>query len=174
MFTESSFASTRTQGQQRQVGAVLEGARELHPGARAVLFVADTTFIQWAPFMRAWKRMRNVMGTHPGLSPGDLIRGWRVQADPDAFLAAQYEAHNAQVKASVPADQFLVFNVKEGWAPLCQFLGKVVPDEPFPNVNESAELMTATKVMKPVSHIWLPVVAAPVALASTGLSRWRR
>jgi len=132
------------------------------------------TFIQWVPFMRAWKRMRNVMGTHLGLPPGDLIRGWRFQADPDAFLAAQYEAHNAQVKASVPADQFLVFNVKEGWAPLCQFLGKVVPDEPFPNVNESAELMTATKVMKSVSYIWLPVVAVIVALASTGLSRWRR
>ena len=32
----------------------------------------------------------------------------------------------------MPADQLLVFSVKEGWEPLCEFLGKPVPEEPFP------------------------------------------
>ena len=129
------------------------------------------TFIQWIPFMRAWKRMRDCMGTHLGLPPGQLIRGWSSQPDPDAWLAAQYEAHNAQVKARVPDGRLLVFNVKEGWGPLCAFLGKEVPDEPFPFVNESADLKFAVKVMVVLSYAWLPAVAASVALARAA---WRR
>jgi hypothetical protein len=30
----------------------------------------------------------------------------------------------------------LLFDVREGWAPLCAFLGRPVPDEPFPQVND--------------------------------------
>lgn len=129
------------------------------------------TFIQWVPFMAAWKRLRNVIGVHLGLAPGQLIRGWRAQPDPDGWLAAQYEAHNAQVRASVPEERLLVFNVKEGWAPLCAFLGKEVPAEPFPNVNESAELRRASRTMVALSYGWLPAVAV---LARGCLAWWRR
>ena len=38
-------------------------------------------------------------------------------------------------KERVPEKQLLVFNVKDGWAPLCQFLGLPIPDAPFPRVN---------------------------------------
>jgi hypothetical protein len=131
------------------------------------------SFIQWVPFMRAWKRMRNVMGTHLGLPPGELIRGWRSQPDPDAWLAAQYETHNAQVKHHMKdgGSQLLVFNVKDGWAPLCAFLGKEVPAQPFPCVNESADIEFATKVMKSVTYAWLPLLAVSVALARAFLLR---
>ena len=131
------------------------------------------SFIQWVPFMRAWKRMRNVMGTHLGLPPGELIRGWRSQPDPDAWLAAQYEAHTAQVKEHMKQEgkQLLVFNVKDGWAPLCAFLGKEVPAKPFPYVNESADIEFATKAMKSVTYAWLPVLAVSVALICSFLAR---
>ncbi len=49
-----------------------------------------------------------------------------------------FEAHNARVRAVVPPDRLLVFSVKEGWGPLCAFLGVEAPDEPFPRVNERA------------------------------------
>jgi hypothetical protein len=123
------------------------------------------TFIQWVPFMRAWKRMRGIIGTHLGLPPGALIRGWASQPNPDEWLATQYEAHNCQVKANVPPSRLLVFNVKEGWAPLCDFLSKEIPDQPFPNVNESAELERATKIMKGLSYAWVPALAASLAIA---------
>ncbi len=131
------------------------------------------TFIQWVPFMRAWKRMRGVIGTHLGLPSGELVRGWARKPDPDGWLAAQYEAHNAQVMASVPPAQLLTFNVKEGWAPLCEFLGKEVPAEPFPFVNESAELEAATKAMVRVTYAWLPAAVALVVGCAV-LSRRRR
>jgi len=132
------------------------------------------TFIQWVPFMRAWKRMRGYIGTHLGLPPGMLIRGWSSQPDPDAFLMACYEKHNRQVVASVPADRLLVFNVKEGWAPLCAFLGKEVPPEPFPFANETADLEFAKKVMVVLSYAWLPAVLGSASLLHACLTRWRR
>lgn len=49
-----------------------------------------------------------------------------------------FHRHIAEVKAKVPADQLLVFDVKQGWEPLCTFLGVPIPDEPFPHLNDTA------------------------------------
>jgi hypothetical protein len=56
--------------------------------------------------------------------------------DDRAHAVGVFERHIAQVKASIPSDRLLVFDVQNGWAPLCAFLGRSVPDEPFPQVNE--------------------------------------
>lgn len=50
-----------------------------------------------------------------------------------------FEQHEADVKATIPADRLLVFHPKEGWGPLCAFLGEPVPDTSFPNVNDRAD-----------------------------------
>jgi hypothetical protein len=47
-----------------------------------------------------------------------------------------YEDHNAEIRRLVPKENLLVFNVKEGWGPLCDFLGDKVPDEAFPRRND--------------------------------------
>ena len=49
-----------------------------------------------------------------------------------------YDAHVAEVQGTVPAGQLLVFHPRQGWGPLCAFLGKEVPGEPFPRVNDTA------------------------------------
>lgn len=54
-------------------------------------------------------------------------------------LVAAFNAHTEAVRRTVPADRLLVFDVKEGWAPLCQFLAKPKPAEPFPRTNDRAE-----------------------------------
>jgi len=38
-------------------------------------------------------------------------------------------------------EKLLVFNVKEGWDPLCKFLNVPVPEIPFPRVNESGHML---------------------------------
>ncbi len=58
--------------------------------------------------------------------------------DRDHVLAV-LAAHEADVVATVPPEQLLVFDVAEGWEPLCRFLEVPVPDEPFPRVNTTAE-----------------------------------
>ncbi|MDT0300863.1 sulfotransferase family protein [Streptomonospora wellingtoniae] len=48
-----------------------------------------------------------------------------------------FNTHTEQVRAAAPADRLLVFSARDGWGPLCDFLGADVPDEPFPHLNET-------------------------------------
>lgn len=48
-----------------------------------------------------------------------------------------YEKHLERLKAVVPSERLLFFNVKDGWEPLCNMLGVEVPDVPFPRINDS-------------------------------------
>ena len=52
-----------------------------------------------------------------------------------------FRAWEAEVEASVPPERLLKFSVKEGWGPLARFLGKEVPDEPFPHVNSKEDFV---------------------------------
>jgi hypothetical protein len=53
-----------------------------------------------------------------------------------------YEAHNEEVKRAIPKDRLLVFEAKDGWAPLCKLLGVAVPDQPYPSMNSTEEFNT--------------------------------
>lgn len=46
-----------------------------------------------------------------------------------------YRRHNEAVQQAIPPERLLVYNVAQGWEPLCRFLGKPAPDAPFPRVN---------------------------------------
>jgi hypothetical protein len=48
-----------------------------------------------------------------------------------------FQRHNAEVQRLIPADRLLVFDVRDGWEPLCAFLGVPVPGVPFPHDNEA-------------------------------------
>lgn len=44
---------------------------------------------------------------------------------------------NEEVKERVPAEKLLVYDVKEGWESLCEFLGVEIPEgKPFPHLND--------------------------------------
>ncbi|TPX58473.1 hypothetical protein SpCBS45565_g07997 [Spizellomyces sp. 'palustris'] len=49
-----------------------------------------------------------------------------------------FRDHLEEVKRSVPSEKLLVFEVTQGWEPLCKFLECPVPNEPFPRTNERA------------------------------------
>ena len=73
---------------------------------------------------------------HPSIGhPGGLVGACGQGCDTASALFDRWEA---EVKATVPSDRLLEFNVKEGWAPLCKFLGiDEVPEEPFPRLNDT-------------------------------------
>jgi len=68
-----------------------------------------------------------------------LARHFSGDAHDRDMLIAGLERHNAEVIGSVPPDRLLAFDVAEGWAPLCTFLGVTVPDAPFPRANTTDE-----------------------------------
>lgn len=51
-----------------------------------------------------------------------------------------YSQHNQRVRELVPKDRLLEYNIKEGWEPLCRYLGVEVPDQPFPRLNEGESI----------------------------------
>ena len=63
--------------------------------------------------------------------------GGRIR-DP-AHAKAVYRHHVEAVLASLPADRLLSFDVADGWAPLCRFLDRPIPSEPFPRSNSREE-----------------------------------
>lgn len=48
-----------------------------------------------------------------------------------------FNQHNEEIKGYVPAEKLLVFDVKQGWEPLCKFLEVPIPDTPFPHLNDT-------------------------------------
>ncbi|KAL3941827.1 MAG: hypothetical protein SGBAC_003873 [Bacillariaceae sp.] len=137
------------------------------------------SFFGYIPLFANLKKIRYFMGTtHLGLEPGDLTHGWREKGD--EWLAEQYTRHNEHVKANVKPENLLVFNVKEGWGPLCKFLGKEAPqgEEPFPNVkiNTTESLLELRRSFRTVTYMWIPTTltigATAVFLTSQLLHMW--
>jgi hypothetical protein len=62
------------------------------------------------------------------------------QLQDEVAAKAAYERHNADVRASVPADRLIDWQPEQGWGPICTALRLPVPDEPFPHVNTRAEI----------------------------------
>jgi hypothetical protein len=83
----------------------------------------------WPDHARPWLEM--VTDVVVGRSLGG-------KTGPDDLLAA-FNAHEAAVKAEIPPERLLVFDVRQGWEPLCRFLERPVPDSPFPRTNSKEE-----------------------------------
>jgi hypothetical protein len=56
-----------------------------------------------------------------------------------AKLIDVYNRHNETVQRVIPAERLLVYDLSEGWDPLCRFLSVPVPDEPMPNTNSTED-----------------------------------
>jgi hypothetical protein len=82
--------------------------------------------------------------------------------DDEAHVRKVFDDHIEAVKRTVPPERLLVFAVKDGWEPLCAFLGVPVPNEPFPRVNDTAEFKKRVVAATVIS--WL-VLLAPLSIA---------
>ena len=62
----------------------------------------------------------------------------RILTDQETALAA-YRRRIEEVRAAIPPERLLVFDVAEGWQPLCRFLDVAEPAMPFPRLNSTEE-----------------------------------
>ncbi|MEO2172991.1 MAG: sulfotransferase family protein [bacterium] len=81
------------------------------------------------------------------------------------FAIGVFNKHIEDVKQIIPAERLLIHTASEGWQPLCDFLGKPLPDLPYPRVNEAKELKRAVIVLKILR--WVPALA--IVLLTLGL-----
>lgn len=67
------------------------------------------------------------------------------------------------VKETVPSNRLLVFEAKEGWEPLCNFLDLPVPEGSFPRVNDTPAMLWNFKKLKITAYttLWgIPILLA--------------
>jgi Sulfotransferase domain len=65
-----------------------------------------------------------------------------------AHAIAVFNAHNADVRRSVPREKLLIYESGEGWEPLCAFLGVPVPATPYPKVNTTDDFVARFPVKR--------------------------
>lgn len=70
--------------------------------------------------------------------PCEVVRRDLGELTEKAALAA-FERRQREVRETVPADNLLVFDVTQGWEPLCDFLGCEIPEGSFPRSNSRQE-----------------------------------
>ncbi|MFT5045917.1 MAG: hypothetical protein ACI8UP_002892 [Porticoccaceae bacterium] len=55
------------------------------------------------------------------------------------FMVSFFDKRIKEIKRTIAPERLLVFHVKEGWGPLCKFLGVPVPPTDFPRINSREE-----------------------------------
>lgn len=75
-------------------------------------------------------------------------------------LREGYLHHYQKIRLQVPRERLLEFRSEDGWEPLCRFLGKSVPSEPYPYVNVGNDLF----------HMhYIVILVSVVKMATRGL-----
>ncbi|WEW61431.1 hypothetical protein PRK78_006921 [Emydomyces testavorans] len=85
--------------------------------------------------------------------PEEIVRNQMLKKIWDVTIPGGFEKegkaafckHYDAVRQAVPSEKLLEYSVKEGWEPLCKFLGVPVPDEPFPRLNDTAMFLKSAK-----------------------------
>ncbi len=72
-----------------------------------------------------------------------------------------YNEHNAKVIRECPKEKLLVYEVGEGWEPLCTFLNKPIPSVPFPHVNDTKEMQEKINGINVIGCVLMGVIALP-------------
>jgi len=82
-----------------------------------------------------------------------------------------FNAWNELVTVTVPQEKLLVFNVKDGWKPLCEFLNVDVPvGKPFPHVwtTENFQVMIAQKRRRAIKRLVVVTGVLVIATITVG------
>ncbi|KAI9008480.1 P-loop containing nucleoside triphosphate hydrolase protein [Hyaloraphidium curvatum] len=138
------------------MGFAFEDAWAQLPHAKVILTVRDDMDSWWKSYangiapINTWRLQRDAWKAvpdhpitafdHGGNSVGRLFKLDKGGKMNKARAIQAHLNHIQRVKSAVPPSQLLVFRPQEGWEPLCRFLGKPVPDVPFPHANEAGTI----------------------------------
>lgn len=179
-----------------------EELMDAYPDAKVILNVRDNADVWYKSFMASSIRLLNGIYGKTWLSlarsyllpdaAGDKCAKFLLKYDDSygsCFKDKQqgtsagktaYERHNNAVisKARSQGREVLVYNVKEGWGPLCGFLGHKVPDEPYPRLNDTEEYQKGTNkllnVLAGLIVVRTTAFVLPVVVGIWAFRRWTR
>lgn len=132
---------------------------QAYPEAKVLLSIRDPD--QWYDSMinTVYSHHKAVLSEGAGqvLPPRSVDKVWDLIHSgkfEDRRLAVEaFNQHNEEVKSHVPADRLLVYEVKDGWGPLCGFLDVEAPEgKAFPRLND-AEGSRRRKAARTAAHL---------------------
>jgi hypothetical protein len=114
-----------------------------YPEAKVVLTVRDPD--SWFDSVSETIFSEGMQGSLKGSPVGAMMQGVifdRFDGDitDRGYMTEWFARRNQEVVEALPPERLLVFSPKEGWGPLCKFLGVPVPEGVFPRVNSRDEL----------------------------------
>ncbi|MGH8149240.1 MAG: sulfotransferase family protein [Steroidobacteraceae bacterium] len=115
-----------------------------YPRAKVILTVRDPE--RWFQSTQATIFNPDFLATASEMPHGGFVRNVLFSVFDERMhdrehLIEVYERHNAEVRRAIAPGRLLVYEVKEGWEPLCRFLGVPVPSGPFPRVNTTEDFV---------------------------------
>jgi hypothetical protein len=126
-----------------------------YESARQTIYYVRHAFPSWTRLLLP--RMRHFTRMLDRLIWDGMFRGG---FEDKPFAIDVFNRFNEQVRRIVPAERLLVYQVQEGWGPLCAFLGVPIPkDTPFPHLNDTAEFRSrirrASRIVRTVGYVVL-------------------
>jgi hypothetical protein len=149
-----------------------------YASALKTIYFVRRAYPRWTtlfiPRMRAFRRMLDRL-VWDGMFHG--------QFEHKDHAIEVFNRHNSEVQRVVPADRLLVYQIQDGWDPLCSFLGVAAPDgKPFPHMNDAAEfrarigravwvvrLVAAAVLLLAVSAVFVACMAVYVIVSKVAL-----
>ncbi|TDI66377.1 MAG: sulfotransferase family protein [Bacteroidetes bacterium] len=120
---------------------------DVYPKSKILLSVRSAD--RWLEsFSGTIKKILEIRNTIPDEYPRSVIdMAYKIIAEQTfggamndkAVVLSEYQKRIDDVKQAIPADRLLIFDVTEGWAPLCEFLNLPIPDGDFPRSNSRNE-----------------------------------
>jgi Sulfotransferase domain len=143
-----------------------------YDSVRQTIHFANATFPRWAlllsPRMFVFQQMLDRLW--------DRLFGGRFEDR--AFAIDVFNRHNEQVRRDVPPHRLLVYEIGQGWGPLCAFLEVPIPEgKPFPHLNDAAsfraKITRDALIVRIVGYAALVADALGLILIATGaIRRW--
>jgi hypothetical protein len=121
---------------------------DYYPDAKVVLTVRDA--VSWFESVSETifsDQMRESLAGSPveAMMKGAIFDAFGDRVKDPVFMTDWFERRNQTVIDALPPERLLVYSPRQGWEPLCSFLGVPVPKEPFPRINRRDELNQASR-----------------------------
>lgn len=93
-------------------------------------------------------RIKNVLDVYDFATRAIWQNLFKNNFDDKDFAIKIYNDWTDEVKKTVPQQNLLIFEAKDGWEPLCKFLNKPIPTTAYPKLNDTAQFQQKIMIGK--------------------------